>query len=224
MAWLSAIIVIRDAPGSPEDFLGSLLSSSNVSDSMNTYVNISVVEPGDTMCRTVYNITEEFPSCDISRCVCENGSFVDVYSCLPTVDCLYGNGSTENLVSLCSSGFISLIGGDGCKFGTLNNFQVLAVVIHFNWLFYYHIMQVMEMVSGWGPLVTAGIFAATISSALTSLVSAPKVFQVFLLAGFISGGGGGQGGLCPPLDSVCPPPRIFSTSKLRSLYLSPTPL
>ena len=132
MAWLSAIIVIRDAPGSPEDFLGSLLSSSNVSDSMNTYVNISVVEPGDTMCTTVYNITEEFPSCDISRCVCENGSFVDVYSCLPTVDCLYGNGSTENLVSLCSSGFISLIGGDGCKFGTLNNFQVLAAVIHFN--------------------------------------------------------------------------------------------
>lgn len=40
--------------------------------------------------------------------------------------------------------------------------------------------QVMEMVSGFGPLVTAGIFAATISSALTSLVSAPKVFQVSL--------------------------------------------
>ena len=34
------------------------------------------------------------------------------------------------------------------------------------------------MVSAWGPLVTAGIFAATLSSALTSLVSAPKVFQV----------------------------------------------
>ena len=36
----------------------------------------------------------------------------------------------------------------------------------------------MEMVSAFGPLVTAGIFAATLSSALTSLVSAPKVFQV----------------------------------------------
>lgn len=34
------------------------------------------------------------------------------------------------------------------------------------------------MVSAFGPLVTAGIFAATLSSALTSLVSAPKVFQV----------------------------------------------
>jgi len=36
----------------------------------------------------------------------------------------------------------------------------------------------MEMISAFGPIVTAGIFAATISSALTSLISAPKVFQV----------------------------------------------
>ena len=35
----------------------------------------------------------------------------------------------------------------------------------------------MEMVSLFGPLVNAGIFAATLSSALASLVSAPKVFQ-----------------------------------------------
>ena len=35
----------------------------------------------------------------------------------------------------------------------------------------------MEKISLWGPLVTAGIFAATLSSALASLVSAPKVFQ-----------------------------------------------
>ncbi|KAI8478463.1 hypothetical protein Bbelb_438090, partial [Branchiostoma belcheri] len=38
-------------------------------------------------------------------------------------------------------------------------------------------VDVMEMVSGFGPIVTAGIFAATLSSALASLVSAPKVFQ-----------------------------------------------
>uniref|UniRef100_A0A0N5AW68 Solute carrier family 12 member 2 n=1 Tax=Syphacia muris TaxID=451379 RepID=A0A0N5AW68_9BILA len=37
--------------------------------------------------------------------------------------------------------------------------------------------QVMESESLWGPLITAGIFAATLSSALASLVSAPKVFQ-----------------------------------------------
>uniref|UniRef100_A0A8D0DBP4 Solute carrier family 12 member 2 n=1 Tax=Sander lucioperca TaxID=283035 RepID=A0A8D0DBP4_SANLU len=36
---------------------------------------------------------------------------------------------------------------------------------------------VMSMVSGFGPVITAGIFSATLSSALASLVSAPKVFQ-----------------------------------------------
>ncbi|XP_075908736.1 solute carrier family 12 member 1-like isoform X3 [Petromyzon marinus] len=46
-----------------------------------------------------------------------------------------------------------------CKFGLMNNFQV------------------MSMVSGFGPLIIAGIFSATLSSALASLVSAPKVFQ-----------------------------------------------
>lgn len=38
-------------------------------------------------------------------------------------------------------------------------------------------VQVMEMVSAFGPLIFAGCFAATLSSALASLVSAPKVFQ-----------------------------------------------
>ncbi|XP_071345189.1 solute carrier family 12 member 1 [Trachinotus anak] len=46
-----------------------------------------------------------------------------------------------------------------CKFGLMNNFQV------------------MTMVSGFGPLIIAGTFSATLSSALASLVSAPKVFQ-----------------------------------------------
>ncbi|XP_022331098.2 solute carrier family 12 member 2-like isoform X2 [Crassostrea virginica] len=40
-----------------------------------------------------------------------------------------------------------------------------------------HDFQAMELVSGWGPLLTVGIFSATLSSALASLVSAPKVFQ-----------------------------------------------
>ena len=39
----------------------------------------------------------------------------------------------------------------------------------------------MELQSGWGPLIIAGIVAATLSSALASFVSAPKVFQVILL-------------------------------------------
>uniref|UniRef100_A0A7N6A3A6 Solute carrier family 12 member 2 n=1 Tax=Anabas testudineus TaxID=64144 RepID=A0A7N6A3A6_ANATE len=37
--------------------------------------------------------------------------------------------------------------------------------------------QVMSLVSGFAPIITAGIFSATLSSALASLVSAPKVFQ-----------------------------------------------
>uniref|UniRef100_A0A224YZN8 Solute carrier family 12 (Sodium/potassium/chloride transporter) member 2 n=1 Tax=Rhipicephalus zambeziensis TaxID=60191 RepID=A0A224YZN8_9ACAR len=48
---------------------------------------------------------------------------------------------------------------DKCEYGLMNYFQV------------------MEMVSAYGPLVIAGVFAATLSSALASLVSAPKVFQ-----------------------------------------------
>ncbi|XP_034458609.1 solute carrier family 12 member 2 isoform X1 [Hippoglossus hippoglossus] len=46
-----------------------------------------------------------------------------------------------------------------CRHGLLNDFQV------------------MSMVSGFGPIISAGIFSATLSSALASLVSAPKVFQ-----------------------------------------------
>uniref|UniRef100_A0AAX7V3X5 Solute carrier family 12 member 3 n=1 Tax=Astatotilapia calliptera TaxID=8154 RepID=A0AAX7V3X5_ASTCA len=37
--------------------------------------------------------------------------------------------------------------------------------------------QSMSLVSAFGPLITAGIFGATLSSALACLVSAPKVFQ-----------------------------------------------
>ncbi|XP_051884008.1 solute carrier family 12 member 3 isoform X1 [Pristis pectinata] len=46
-----------------------------------------------------------------------------------------------------------------CKYGLINNYQS------------------MSLVSGFAPLITAGIFGATLSSALACLVSAPKVFQ-----------------------------------------------
>lgn len=39
----------------------------------------------------------------------------------------------------------------------------------------------MQNESLYGPLITAGIFAATLSSALASLVGAPKIFQVTFL-------------------------------------------
>lgn len=37
--------------------------------------------------------------------------------------------------------------------------------------------QVMELVSAWGPLIYMGCFAATLSSAIASLVGAPRVLQ-----------------------------------------------
>jgi len=36
----------------------------------------------------------------------------------------------------------------------------------------------MELISAWGPLIYMGCFAATLSSAIASLVGAPRVFQV----------------------------------------------
>ncbi|CAD5221629.1 unnamed protein product [Bursaphelenchus okinawaensis] len=48
---------------------------------------------------------------------------------------------------------------NSCEYGLLNYFQV------------------MELSSLWGPLITAGIFASSLSSALLSLVSSAKVFQ-----------------------------------------------
>ncbi|CAH2292218.1 solute carrier family 12 member 2 [Pelobates cultripes] len=48
-------------------------------------------------------------------------------------------------------------------------------------------LEVMAMFSGFAPLITAGIFAATLSSALASLVSAPKVFQALCKDNIYSG-------------------------------------
>jgi solute carrier family 12 sodium/potassium/chloride transporter 2 len=89
------------------------------------------------------------------------------YGC--NVTCDYGS-SPDNLRDICNAN------GD-CQYGLLRYFQV------------------MEMISGFGPIVTAGIFAATLSSALASLVSAPKVFQrvcqdnIFPFIGFFGKGG-----------------------------------
>ncbi|KAK3851518.1 hypothetical protein Pcinc_041839 [Petrolisthes cinctipes] len=46
-----------------------------------------------------------------------------------------------------------------CEFGMQNSFQV------------------MELMAAWGPLIYAGCFAATLSSAIGSLVGAPRVLQ-----------------------------------------------
>ncbi|KAL8176475.1 UNVERIFIED_CONTAM: hypothetical protein K2H54_035306 [Gekko kuhli] len=65
-----------------------------------------------------------------------------------------------------------------CKYGLANDYQA------------------MSMVSAFSPLITAGIFAATLSSALACFVSAPKVFQclcqdnLYPFIGFFSKGYG----------------------------------
>ncbi|XP_030042516.1 solute carrier family 12 member 3 [Microcaecilia unicolor] len=59
-----------------------------------------------------------------------------------------------------------------------------------------NLYQTISMVSAFSPLITAGIFAATLSSALACLVSAPKVFQclcednLYPLIGFFGKGYG----------------------------------
>ncbi|ERE70940.1 solute carrier family 12 member 1 isoform 1 [Cricetulus griseus] len=70
------------------------------------------------------------------------------------------SGMSCNGSAACGLGYdFSRCQHEPCQYGLMNNFQV------------------MSMVSGFGPLITAGIFSATLSSALASLVSAPKVFQ-----------------------------------------------
>ena len=117
------------------------------------------------------------------------------------VSCQYGNLSRDDYKSLCADNY--------CQYGLVNYFQVhlkrelcnVQSVCRDTRSYYYSYVQnelfflfslllplslspppqVMEMLSAYGPIVTAGIFAATLSSALASLVSAPKVFQVRLI-------------------------------------------
>ncbi|XP_034770356.1 solute carrier family 12 member 3-like [Acipenser ruthenus] len=76
-------------------------------------------------------------------------------------DTLLSNETADCEGQACSYGwnFTECYRAGDCSQGLLNNYQTLS------------------MVSGFGPLVTAGIFSATLSSALACLVSAPKVFQ-----------------------------------------------
>ncbi|KAL2093167.1 hypothetical protein ACEWY4_010479 [Coilia grayii] len=64
--------------------------------------------------------------------------------------------------------------GLGCQYGWNFSECISNSTCPFGISNYY---QSMSMVSAFGPLITAGIFGATLSSALACLVSAPKVFQ-----------------------------------------------
>ncbi|XP_065666504.1 solute carrier family 12 member 2 [Hydra vulgaris] len=75
-----------------------------------------------------------------------------------------GSQSCSTYVNISTGGNLSCINitaNSSVKYpyGTINDFNI------------------MEKISLWGPIILAGIIAATLSSGLSSLVSAPKVFQ-----------------------------------------------
>ncbi|XP_062922828.1 solute carrier family 12 member 3 isoform X1 [Mobula hypostoma] len=70
-----------------------------------------------------------------------------------------GSMDCEGIACRYGWNFTDCIQTGTCQYGLINNYQT------------------MSMVSGFAPLITAGIFGATLSSALACLVSAPKVFQ-----------------------------------------------
>lgn len=49
-------------------------------------------------------------------------------------------------------------------------YPFLSIVFH-------GVSQVMQLMSLWGPLIYAGCFAATLSTALTNLLSVPRLIQ-----------------------------------------------
>ncbi|XP_066050654.1 solute carrier family 12 member 3 isoform X2 [Chamaea fasciata] len=89
-----------------------------------------------------------------------------------------GSSGCEGLACSFGWNFTACTQQQNCRYGLSNYYQS------------------MSMVSGFGPLITAGIFGATLSSALACLVSAPKVFQclckdqLYPLIGFFGKGYG----------------------------------
>uniref|UniRef100_A0A2K5Q4Y5 Solute carrier family 12 member 3 n=1 Tax=Cebus imitator TaxID=2715852 RepID=A0A2K5Q4Y5_CEBIM len=89
-----------------------------------------------------------------------------------------GWGACEGLACGYGWNFTECAQQHSCRYGLINYYQT------------------MSMVSGFAPLITAGIFGATLSSALACLVSAAKVFQclckdqLYPLIGFFGKGYG----------------------------------
>ncbi|XP_038609509.1 solute carrier family 12 member 3 isoform X2 [Tachyglossus aculeatus] len=89
-----------------------------------------------------------------------------------------GSPDCEGLACAYGWNFTQCVQGQNCHYGLSNYYQT------------------MSMVSGFAPLITAGIFGATLSSALACLVSAAKVFQclcedqLYPLIGFFGKGYG----------------------------------
>ncbi|EDW41250.1 GM24663 [Drosophila sechellia] len=100
---------------------------------------------------------KSIPKGTILAIVITTGTYlIMVLQCGATV----ARDATGNLTDVVNGSFAFLDCQPGeCKYGLQNSFQVI------------------ELVSAFGPLIYAGCYAATLSSALASLVSAPKVFQ-----------------------------------------------
>ncbi|KAA0715022.1 Solute carrier family 12 member 3 [Triplophysa tibetana] len=93
-------------------------------------------------------------SATIGSCVVRDASGLNE-SFIPTVL----QGECSGVACNYNWNFSECIANNTCPYGLINNYQT------------------MSLVSACSPLITAGIFGATLSSALACLVSAPKVFQ-----------------------------------------------
>ncbi|XP_053065886.1 solute carrier family 12 member 3 isoform X3 [Acinonyx jubatus] len=111
-------------------------------------------------------------SATIGSCVVRDASGVLNATVTP------GSGACEGLACGYGWNFTECAHQHSCRYGLINYYQT------------------MSMVSGFAPLITAGIFGATLSSALACLVSAAKVFQclcedqLYPLIGFFGKGYG----------------------------------
>ncbi|KAL3062367.1 hypothetical protein OYC64_002220 [Pagothenia borchgrevinki] len=111
----------------------------------------SAIPKGTLLAILITGITYIAVAISAGSCIVRDATGDQNDTVTDTVNCTDAACTLGYDFSICKEG--------GCQFGLMNDFQV------------------MSLVSGFGPLISAGIFSATLSSALASLVSAPKVFQ-----------------------------------------------
>ncbi|XP_068166257.1 solute carrier family 12 member 2-like [Antennarius striatus] len=111
----------------------------------------SAIPKGTLLAILITGVTYVVVAISAGSCVVRDATGDHNDTVTDTVNCTDAACTLGYDFSICKEG--------GCQYGLMNDFQV------------------MNLVSGFGPLISAGIFSATLSSALASLVSAPKVFQ-----------------------------------------------